>query len=160
MRSLLPAAVVFAAASLAAPAADACAECGEVTDTGRQLLKMKIVEPERMPAKQVAAMLKLAKEKGALDRVKVFDANTAETRAEYGVVPGAVLLDKPASYSLSKLPSDKTVKLVFYCFNARCSASKIAARRAQLAGFADVVLMKEGISGWAKWGLPTDKPNT
>jgi hypothetical protein len=48
----------------------------------------------------------------------IYDANVAETRAKYGVIPGAVLLDSDDHYDLSVLPPDKKAKLVFYCANS------------------------------------------
>jgi hypothetical protein len=51
----------------------------------------------------------------AKDRVHIFDANGPDTRARFGVIPGATLLNSVDSYDLSVLPSDKNAKLVFYC---------------------------------------------
>jgi hypothetical protein len=48
----------------------------------------------------------------------IYDANVAETRAKYGVIPGATLLDSDDRYDLSVLPRDKKAKLVFYCANS------------------------------------------
>lgn len=88
----------------------------------------------------------------------IFDANTAETRAKYGVVPGAVLLGSSSGYDLSVLPSDKSRQLVFYCANTRCSASDAAASRAVGAGYEKVAVMRPGIQGWAEAGKPTVHP--
>jgi rhodanese-related sulfurtransferase len=89
----------------------------------------------------------------------VFDANNADTRGKYGVVPGAVLLSDYKKYDLAKvLPSDKKKALVFYCANEQCMASHKAAERAAKAGYADVSVMRDGIMGWAKDGRPVDKP--
>lgn len=49
--------------------------------------------------------------------VHLYDANDAEVRAKYGVIPGAVLLPSDSSYPLSMLPQDKHAKLIFYCTN-------------------------------------------
>jgi hypothetical protein len=49
--------------------------------------------------------------------VTVYDVNGADTRAKFGVIPGAKLLDSDQSYDLSVLPSDKDAQLVFYCAN-------------------------------------------
>jgi len=84
----------------------------------------------------------------------VFDANDADTRKQYGVVPGALLLDHK-EYSLSVLPAAKSDKLVFYCGGTQCRASDKAAARAASAGYSDVSVMRAGIRGWKDAGLPT-----
>jgi hypothetical protein len=50
--------------------------------------------------------------------VHIYDANVASTRTEYGVIPGATLLDSDDKYDLAVLPQDKKAKLVFYCANS------------------------------------------
>jgi hypothetical protein len=50
--------------------------------------------------------------------VHIYDANVASTRTQYGVIPGATLLDSDDKYDLAVLPSDKKAKLVFYCANS------------------------------------------
>jgi rhodanese-related sulfurtransferase len=85
------------------------------------------------------------------------DANSAETRTKYGVIPGAVLLTSYESYDASKeLPAKKDQPLVFYCANERCGASMKAAERAAEAGYKDVAVLPEGIMGWKEAGLPVD----
>ncbi|MES1178461.1 MAG: rhodanese-like domain-containing protein [Myxococcales bacterium] len=84
----------------------------------------------------------------------VFDANDPDTRKEYGVVPGAVLLSGK-DYPLSTLPASKADKLVFYCGGTQCRASDKAAMRATSAGYSDVSVMRAGIRGWKDGGLAT-----
>jgi rhodanese-related sulfurtransferase len=85
----------------------------------------------------------------------VFDANDADTRKEYGVVPGAVLLASHKEYPLSVLPAAKSDKLVFYCGGTQCRASDAAAKRAATAGYSDVSVMRAGIRGWKDAGQAT-----
>jgi rhodanese-related sulfurtransferase len=86
----------------------------------------------------------------------IVDANTAQTRSDYGVVPGAHLLTSSASYDISKeLPPNKNATLVFYCANTKCGASHSAAERAITAGYSDVSVMSDGIMGWKSAGNPT-----
>ena len=85
----------------------------------------------------------------------VFDANGDDTRKEYGVVPGAVLLSDHKSYPLSVLPAAKSDKLVFYCGGTQCRASDAAAQRAASAGYSDVSVMRAGIRGWKDAGQTT-----
>src|SRR6478736_5446983 len=85
----------------------------------------------------------------------ILDANDGDTRKEYGVVPGAVLLSGK-DYPLSSLPASKTDKLVFYCGGTQCRASDKAAERAASAGYADVSVMRAGIRGWRDAGQATN----
>jgi hypothetical protein len=49
-------------------------------------------------------------------RVVIYDANHPDTRAEFGVIPGAHLLPSADGYSVAQtLPADKSTPLVFYC---------------------------------------------
>jgi rhodanese-related sulfurtransferase len=88
----------------------------------------------------------------------IVDANGKDTRDKYGVIPGAVLLSSSSEYALSELPAKKDSSLVFYCGGVMCSAAPKAARRAVEAGYTDVHVFPEGISGWVEAGKPVDKP--
>ena len=88
-------------------------------------------------------------------KVVAVDANGAETREKYGVVPGALLLTDHRSYALTELPADKSSSLVFYCGGTKCRASDAAATRAAAAGYASVSVMRDGIRGWVDAGQAT-----
>jgi rhodanese-related sulfurtransferase len=90
----------------------------------------------------------------------VVDANGAETRQEYGVIPGAVLLSNHRNYAISELPASRTNKLVFYCGGTMCRASDKAAAKAVAAGYTDVSVLRDGIKGWKSAGQPTDTPRS
>jgi rhodanese-related sulfurtransferase len=90
----------------------------------------------------------------------VVDANGSETRREYGVIPGALLLSNHREYAMSELPASKSNKLVFYCGGTMCRASDKAASRAVAAGYTDVSVLREGIKGWKSAGQPTDMPRS
>ena len=48
----------------------------------------------------------------------IYDANVAETRDKFGVIPGAQLLSSDDNYNVATtLPANKTAPLVFYCAN-------------------------------------------
>jgi len=50
--------------------------------------------------------------------VMIYDANHPDTRAQYGIIPGARLLPSADGFSVTReLPADKNAKLVFYCAN-------------------------------------------
>jgi rhodanese-related sulfurtransferase len=88
--------------------------------------------------------------------VQIYDANVADTRSEYGIIPGAHLLPSADGYSVAQeLPADKNTDLVFYCANTQCMASHEAARRAVKAGYTNVSVMADGIMGWKAAGQPT-----
>src|SRR5262245_24009335 len=77
------------------------------------------------------------------------DANSPETRAEYGTLPNARLLSSSSRYDVAhELPADKASNLVFYCGGTRCTASDAAAARARQAGYENVSIMRAGIRGW------------
>ncbi len=87
------------------------------------------------------------------------DANSPETRKEYGVIPGARLLSSSSDYDCAaELPKDKGTPLVFYCGNEHCSASDAAAQRALSAGYQNVKVLRAGILGWKESGQKTDTP--
>jgi rhodanese-related sulfurtransferase len=89
----------------------------------------------------------------------IFDANNQDTRATYGVIPGATLLSNYKKYNVKKiLPADKSKALVFYCANTKCMASHGAAARAIKAGYTDVSVMADGIMGWKDAGQPVSTP--
>jgi hypothetical protein len=66
----------------------------------------------------VADLAKLMADKDS--HVFIFDANAPETRAGFGIIPGAKLLSSVDSYDVAAtLPSDKGAKLIFYCADTR-----------------------------------------
>jgi rhodanese-related sulfurtransferase len=90
----------------------------------------------------------------------VVDANGEDTRKEYGVIPGAILLSNNKTFAMTELPADKNTKLVFYCGGVSCRASDSAAERAAENGYKQVSVLREGIKGWKKSGQATDTPRT
>lgn len=93
--------------------------------------------------------------------VVVVDANGDETRAKFGVIPGAKLLSHYANYNpASELPADKASTLVFYCASTKCSAAPKAATKAADAGYTNVHVLEVGIKGWTEAGKPTSRPAT
>jgi len=107
-------------------------------------------EEKKIAEVSVGDVERFVKDKSAT----ILDANDADTRKEYGVVPGAVLLSGK-EYPLSTLPASKTDKLVFYCGGTQCRASDKAATRAATAGYSDVSVMRAGIRGWKDAGQTT-----
>jgi rhodanese-related sulfurtransferase len=111
--------------------------------------------------KDTMAMITLEEAQTSAKQISFVDANSKETRSKYGVIPGAVLLTSFDAYDTSKeLPSSKDKKLVFYCANSKCGASKVAAKRAQAAGYTNVAVLPDGISGWKEKGAPVETPRS
>jgi rhodanese-related sulfurtransferase len=140
MRILLAAVLLFAACDKADSTKESSAEI-EAAEK-----KVGSVTPD-----ELASLLETKK-------AQPIDANNDATRSREGVVPGATLLSNYREYDLSVLPSDKAMKLVFYCANEQCGASHKAAARAVLAGWSDVAVMPAGIAGWKSSGKRT-QPN-
>lgn len=107
-------------------------------------------EEKKIAEVSVTEVERFVKDKSAT----ILDANDSDTRKEYGVVPGAVLLSSK-EYPLSALPASKADKLVFYCGGVQCRASDKAAARAASAGYSDVSVMRAGIRGWKDAGQST-----
>lgn len=98
---------------------------------------------------------------GALEKepakVTVCDANGEDTRKEFGVIPGATLLEGYDKFDPNALAGSKDQSLVFYCSSEKCSAAPKAAAKAVEAGYKDVKVLRAGIKGWVKAGQKTDK---
>jgi len=105
---------------------------------------------EKLSVDEVAALIDAKK-------VQPVDANGADTRKEFGTLPGAVLLTNFRTFDLNELPADKSRELVFYCGGEACSAAPKAAARAKEAGYTAVRVMSAGITGWVKANKPVDK---
>ncbi len=82
------------------------------------------------------------------------DVNEPEVYERYHI-PGAIPV---TSEDLGLfLPRDKQSMIVFYCAERRCYASHAAAREAIKLGYRRILVMPEGIFGWANAGLPIEK---
>ena len=90
---------------------------------------------------------------------KLFDANGPATRAKYGVIPTATLLDG-RKYDMKLLPESRGEPLVFYCSGTLCRAAEGAAQRALAAGYTTVRVLPVGIKGWKRAGKATVAPSS
>lgn len=75
------------------------------------------------------------------------------------VIKGAVHLDAESTNaeSLAKVIPSKDAKVVFYCSNVQCPASKMSAHVAHKEGYKNLFKFPGGIEEWKKKGLPTEK---
>ena len=136
--------------SAAAVCATLAVACHTSTPAPTEQAAPSAAEEKKLAEVTVSDVEHFVKDKSAT----IFDANDADTRKEYGVVPGAVLLSGK-EYPLSALPAAKADKLVFYCGGTQCRASDKAAARAASAGYSDVSVMRAGIRGWKDAGQAT-----
>jgi rhodanese-related sulfurtransferase len=107
-------------------------------------------------ALQVISVNQVA-QKRAEPETYIYDCNGAQLFAQ-GHIPGATLMafDKVTA---QVLPKNKSATLIFYCFNAQCGASPVAARAALALGYTNVFHMADGILGWKKAGLEIETPS-
>jgi len=106
---------------------------------------------------EVVGVDELASWRTSRGDLTICDANNDDTRARFGVIPGALLLSSYRDYdAAAELPVDKERTLVFYCPSEMCGAAADAARKALAAGHRDVRVMSAGIAGWRDAGRPVD----
>lgn len=72
-------------------------------------------------------------------------------------IPGAAWMSS-SDVDFDKLPDDRTVPIVFYCYNEMCGASHQAATATVERGWRNVARMPAGIVGWKAAGLPVEPP--
>ena len=63
------------------------------------------------------------------------------------------------TYNVSRLPTNKSAKLIFYCNSNKCWKSYKAAVTSAKNGYTNVYWMQNGISQWKKDGLKVDSIN-
>jgi rhodanese-related sulfurtransferase len=83
----------------------------------------------------------------------LFDARPGK-RFGGGHVPGAKSAFPKDEDFLSKLPTDKSALLVFYCGGPTCPYTGVAVDKAQAAGYANLKGFQAGLPGWKKAKLP------
>jgi rhodanese-related sulfurtransferase len=100
---------------------------------------------------------------------KAFDVRNELEYGE-GHLPGAIMLpykeksDKAANFDssvdkfdISKLPSDKSIPVVFYCNGDRCWKSYKSSVAAIRAGYKNVNWFRGGLPEWKEKGYPIEK---
>ncbi len=100
---------------------------------------------------------------------KVFDVRNELEYGE-GHLPGAIMLpykeksDKAANFDasvdkfdISKLPSDKSTPVIFYCNGDRCWKSYKSSVAAIKAGHKNVNWFRGGLPEWKEKGYPIEK---
>lgn len=87
--------------------------------------------------------------------MQAVDVNSTGTRAEFGVIPGAILLSGQ-QFDLQELPADQSRHLVFYCSSPACTAAPRAALRASEHGYKHTSILVPGIRGWVNAGADVE----
>lgn len=80
------------------------------------------------------------------EMIKVSDVTIVDARDENSFTAGHI--DGAINYGKADLPTDKNVKLVFYCGGVKCPAAAKAAKIAAEAGYKNVMVFR---GGWAEW---------
>ncbi|MDP6942853.1 MAG: rhodanese-like domain-containing protein [Myxococcota bacterium] len=102
------------------------------------------------------AEVKTAQEAGAV----LVDARGAASY-DKGHIPGAISVPVRDDAAASRLPTDTSTRLIFYCGGPRCPASTRAAEKASAAGYTNVADFRGGYPAWqARYGLDgsVDRP--
>lgn len=88
--------------------------------------------------------------------VMIIDVNPRDIYDE-AHLPGALWMS-PSNVAFDRLPQDRDVPIVFYCYNRMCGASHQAATSTVERGWKNVARMPAGIVGWKAAGLPVEPP--
>jgi rhodanese-related sulfurtransferase len=65
--------------------------------------------------------------------------------------------DSKDKFKTEKITNNKSTNVIFYCNGPTCWKSYKASKAASKAGYTNVFWLREGIPGWKKSGLPTEK---
>ncbi len=89
--------------------------------------------------------------KAMLDGKKEFTLIDARSQEEFqeAHIPGAISIpEKKFDEMTSLLPTDKNARLVFYCNGVKCGKSKRTAKKAEAAGYKNILIYGEGFPVW------------
>ena len=103
-------------------------------------------------------VVKAAQESGAV----LVDARGAASFAK-GHIPGAISVPLGDEATMTRLPGDKSTKLIYYCGGPSCAASTRAAAKATKAGYTEGADFRGGFPAWkARYGLDgsADRPTS
>ena len=81
------------------------------------------------------------------------DTRTAEEFQEAHIKGAVSIPEKNFDTQLSLLPAEKNALVVLYCNGVKCGKSKKAAKKAEAAGYTNLVLYAEGFPVWEEKGL-------
>ena len=142
------------ALTIAAAAALTLSTSAQAVENPTTIAGAKVVSP---------AEAKAAADKGAM----IVDVRSKNEYAEEHIAGAKIVPYKERSkkvadfdmskdkFDVSKLGSDKSAAMIFYCNGTSCWKSFKASTTAVKAGYTGVLWLREGIPGWKAAGLPT-----
>jgi len=93
--------------------------------------------------------------KALMDEKKEFvlvDTRTSEEFQEAHIRSAISIPEKTFESQLSLLPADKNVLIVLYCNGVKCGKSRKAAKKADAAGYRNLIIYAEGFPVWEEKG--------
>ena len=84
----------------------------------------------------------------------VVDARNPEEYQEVHIRGAINIPVKQWDKYVSRLPADRSARIVFYCNGVKCGKSKKAAKKAIAMGYQNVLIYAEGMPVWEEKGLP------
>ncbi len=87
------------------------------------------------------------------DDVTIIDSRPVKRRFDTGHIPGAISLPNSTFDKLvSKLPTDKSTMLIFYCGGEKCMLSHKSAYKAEALGYTNIYVYAAGYPDWIDKG--------
>ncbi|MDH3359624.1 MAG: rhodanese-like domain-containing protein, partial [Desulfobulbaceae bacterium] len=86
--------------------------------------------------------------------ITVVDARNPEEFQEVHIKGAISVPVKQWDKYSSRLPADKSAKIIFYCNGVKCGKSKKAAIKAMSSGYDNVFIYAEGMPVWEEKGMP------
>ena len=86
--------------------------------------------------------------------ITVVDARNPEEFQEVHIKGAISIPVKQWDKYVSRLPSEKDAKIIFYCNGVKCGKSKKAAQKAIAMGYKNVLVYAEGMPVWEEKGFP------
>ena len=91
--------------------------------------------------------------------IVIIDSRPKKRKYDKGHIPGAISIpDREFAKHTSKLPTDKSTPLYFYCGGLKCKLSPNSAAKAIDLGYTKVKLIPEGYPAWKKAYGAASKP--
>ena len=84
----------------------------------------------------------------------IVDARNPEEFQEVHIKGAISIPVKQWDKYVSRLPSEKGAKIIFYCNGVKCGKSKKAAQKALAIGYENIQVYAEGMPVWEEKGLP------
>jgi len=120
------------------------------------LLAAIVIPFAALAAETEFRVIATAELKALMDEKKdlvLVDTRTPEEFQEAHIKGAISIPEKIFDEKLSLLPSDKNTLVVLYCNGVKCGKSKKAAKKAETAGYRNLVIYAEGFPVWEEKGL-------